>query len=96
MKYITVTNLTLDLWLDYVKPAFGDDVAPEKLADEITHCMTVACFNADRSSSDHAVNVRNEAVQMLYQMTVSAAYRHETKQGIIDLAAAMTKLLQGT
>lgn len=94
---VTVSNLTLDLWLNYVRPVlreanmleevpmkddwheFTGEVTDSALADELEHCMTVACFNAHQSG-------REEAVQLLYQLSVSIQYRPAT-------AAAMTALL---
>lgn len=90
-KHVKVSNLTLSLWLDYVRPALGKDTAPANVADEIEHCMTIACFNAhyrDRYAS------RAEAIQLLYQLTVSVAYRPETRDAMIDLSANLTSALQ--
>ena len=105
-KYVSVSNLTLDLWLDYVKPAIamhginfvrfddrGAAIADETIADEISHCMTVACFNANRSHANHDENVRAEAVQMLYQLLVSVKYRAATSDAMLDLHAAMVSAL---
>ena len=103
-KFVSVSNLTLDLWLDYVKPALhetdivsfddrGACMAEETIADEITHCMTVACFNANRSHTNHNDNIRAEAVQMLYQLAVSCKYRKATSDAMLDLHASLVKVL---
>lgn len=90
MKYISVSNLTLDLWLNYVKPAYGSDTAPEDVADEISHCMTVACFNAHQGGRYQTIE---EALQMLYQLAVSAKYRKATSDAMLTLAASMVRTL---
>ena len=91
-KHITVSNLTLDLWLDYVKPALGSDTAPAEIADEISHCMTAACFNTEYKGNNHDENVRREALQMLYQIAVSIKYR-EFKGEMLMLHNHMVQLL---
>ena len=109
-KNITVSNLTLDLYLDYVRDAaMAADileettntegrkiyVIEEAAAEEIAHCMTVACFNANNDSEErtHEQYVENEARQMLYQMEVSIKYRHETAETMTALLAALTAIL---
>ena len=93
MKYISVSNLTLSLWCDYVKPAFGADMADDAIADEISHCMTVACFNVNHAIEGHDNYVRAEAIQMLYQLAVSIKYRHATADTMLDLHANLVKIL---
>lgn len=112
-KNISVSNLTLDLYLDYVRPAaraagileevharddwheFTAEVTEETAAAEIAHCMTVACFNANKDGEErtHEQFVKNEARQMLYQMEVSMEYRHEAAETIKALYDAMTAML---
>lgn len=103
-KSVSVSNLTLDLWLDYVRPVLRDagmleevpakddwheytaEVIDEATADEITHCMTVACFNAHGAGKYATIE---EAAQLVYQMEVSAKYRKETAEVIATIRAAL-------
>lgn len=103
-KSVSVSNLTLDLWLDYVRPVLRDagmleevpakddwheytaEVIDEATADEITHCMTVACFNAHDAGKYATIE---EAAQLVYQMEVSAMYRKETAEVIATVRAAL-------
>ena len=96
-KPVTVSNLTLNLWLDYVRPAlqaismleevpskddwheYTAEVIDEATANEITHCMTTACFNAHGAGK---YSTMEEAAQMIYQLEVSAKYRHDTAETI--------------
>ena len=87
---IRVSNLTLDLYLDYVLPAAikagiveeisinggKDHVAEEALAAEIESDMRCACFNAgyDGIERTHDEYIAHEAEQMLYQIDVSIKY----------------------
>lgn len=90
-KSVSVSNLTLDMWLDCVRPAlkaadmlekvparddwheYTAEVIDETTAEEIAHCMTVACFNAHQAGK---YSVADEAAQMLYQLDVSIEYAH--------------------
>ena len=92
-KYVSVSNLTLSLWLDYVKPAFGSDTAPANIADEISHCMTTACFNVNHAIEGHENYTRAEAIELLYQLAVSIKYRHATSDAMLDLHAGLVKVL---
>lgn len=96
-KSITVSNLTLSLWLEFVRPVlrtmnmleevpakdnwheYTAEVIDEATADEITHCMTVACFNAHGKGKYATIE---EAAQTVYQMEVSATYRKTTSDAI--------------
>ena len=85
-KSISVSNLTLDLYLHHVRPAaikaglledaITEDGKPyhiteEAVAKEIESAMRCACFNAER--------VADEAEQMLYQLGVSIKYCNDSK-----------------
>lgn len=92
-KSVTVSNLTLSLWLDYVRPVlrglglledvpakddwheYTAEVIEETVADELEHCMTVACFNAH---GQWKYTTLEEAAQTVYQMEVSVKYRKGT------------------
>ena len=96
-KSVTVSNLTLSLWLHFVRPVlrsmnmleevpakddwheYTAEVIDEATADEITHCMTVACFNAHGKGKYATIE---EAAQTVYQMEVSATYRKATSDAI--------------
>ena len=83
MQYVSVSNLTLDLWLDYVKPLTSDGKLPAPAAEELTHCMTTACFNAHQREGE-----RGEVQWLLYNLSVSIKYRAAT-------ASAMRRILRG-
>lgn len=103
-KPVSVSNLTLYLWLDFVRPVLRDagmleevpaqdewheytsEVIEEATADEIAHCMTVACFNAHGAGKYATIE---EAAQLVYQMEVSAKYRKETAEVIATIRAAL-------
>lgn len=92
MKHVTVRNLTLNLWLDFVKCAVGSDIVDERLADEIDHCMTAACFNSHQTGKYAAID---EAAQTVYQMDVSIKYRKETAEQMKIIRAALAeKIIQ--
>ena len=94
-KCIRVSNLTLDLYLDYVLPAAikagiveeisinggKDHVAEESIAAEIESDMRCACFNAgnDGIERNHEEYIAHEAEQMLYQLDVSLKYCKDSK-----------------
>ena len=94
-KTIRVSNLTLDLYLDYVLPAAikagiveeisinggKDHVAEESIAAEIESDMRTACFNAgyDGIERNHEEYIAHEAEQMLYQIEVSLKYCKDSK-----------------
>lgn len=96
-KSITVSNLTLSLYLHFVRPVlrsldmleevpakddwheYTAEVIDEATAEEITHCMTVACFNAHGKGKYATIE---EAAQTVYQMEVSAKYRKATSDAI--------------
>lgn len=89
-KSVSVSNLTLSLWLHFVRPVLRDlgmmeevpekddrheytaEVIDEAVADDLEHCMTVACFNAHGKGKYSTVE---EAAQMVYQLEVSVKYR---------------------
>lgn len=99
-KSVSVSNLTLDLWLDFVRPVLRNagmmeevpardnwheytaEVIDEAVADELTHCMTVACFNSHGAGKYSTIE---EAAQMVCQMEVSAKYRQATSETIAAL-----------
>ena len=94
-KCIRVSNLTLDLYLDYVLPAAikagiveeisinggKDHVAEESIAAEIESDMRCACFNAgnDGIERNHEEYIAHEAEQMVYQLDVSIKYCKDSK-----------------
>jgi len=96
-KSVTVSNLTLSLWLHFVRPVlrqenmleevpmkdewheFIGEVIDEAVADELEHCMTVACFNAHGNGK---YTTLEEAAQMIYQLEVSGKYRQATAEAI--------------
>lgn len=114
-KSVSVSNLTLSLWLHFVRPVLRDlgmmeevpakdewheytaEVIDEKTADEIEHCMTVACFNAHGSGK---YTTLEEAAQTVYQMEISVKYRKGTadvirairEQLAYKVAEAVTKM----
>ena len=65
-KYISVSNLTLSLWLDFVRPAL------------------------------RAVNMLEEAKQMLYQIEVSIKYRTATREALAILHEALAAKIAET
>ena len=103
-KSVCVSNLTLDIWLDFVRPVLRDagmleevpaqdgqhkytaKVIEEAIADEIAHCMTVACFNAHGAGKYATVE---EAAQLVYQLEVSAKYRKKTAEAIATIRPAL-------
>lgn len=103
-KSITVTNLTLDLWMQFVRPAlraadmleevpakddwheYTAEVIDEAIADEIAHCMKVACFNAHGNGKYTTIE---EAAQMVYQMEVSIKYRPITAEALTVIKEAI-------
>ena len=85
-KSISVSNLTLDLYLHHVRPAaikaglledaITEDGKPyhiteEAVAKEIESGMRCACFNAE--------HIADEAEQMIYQIDVSIKYCKDSK-----------------
>ena len=94
-KTIRISNLTLDLYLDYVLPAAikagiveeisinggKDHIAEELIAKEIEDDMRCACFNAgnDGIERNHEEYIAHEAEQMLYQIDVSLKYCKDIK-----------------
>lgn len=117
-KSISVSNLTLDLYLDYVRPAalaagileataahddrLGDYtvyITDAAAADEIAHCMYVACIGAgnDGIERTHAEYVRHEAERMADALQVSIKYDiHHTAETITALYEALDALLNPT
>lgn len=110
-KNVTVSNLTLNLWLDFVRPAlraanmleevpgkdewheFTAEVIEEATAEEIAHCMTVACFNAH---GDDEFTSIEEAKQMIYQLEVSIKYRPATAESLATLREALAAKIAET
>lgn len=110
-KSISVSNLTLDLWLDFVRPAlqsvnmldevpakdewheYTAEVIDAETAKEITHCMTVACFNAHAANEFISIE---EAKQMLYQIDVSIEYRTDTREDLQTLREALAAKIAET
>lgn len=108
-KCVSVSNLTLNLWLDFVRPAlraanmleevpakdewheFTAEVIEEATAEEIAHCMTVACFNAH--GDDEFASIE-EAKQMVYQLEVSIKYRPATAESLNTLRESIYKIIQ--
>lgn len=101
---VTVSNLTLSLWLDFVRPAlrslnmleevpakddtheYTAEVIEEATAEELTHCMTVACFNAHGNGKYATLE---EAAQMVYQLEVSIKYRPATAEALATVRNAL-------
>ena len=110
-KNVTVSNLTLNLWLDFVRPAlraanmleevpakdewheFTAEVIEAETAEEIAHCMTVACFNAHGNNEYASLE---EAKQMLYQIEVSIKYRTATREALATLREALAAKIAET
>lgn len=110
-KSVSVSNLTLDLWLDFVRPAlravnmleevpakdewheFTAEVIEAEAAEEIAHCMTVACFNAH---GDNEYASLEEAKQMVYQLEVSIKYRPATAESLATLREALAAKIAET
>lgn len=110
-KHVSVSNLTLNLWLDFVHPAlraanmleevpamdewheFTAEVIEAETAEEIAHCMTVACFNAH---GDNEYASLEEAKQMLYQIEVSIKYRTATREALATLREALAAKIAET
>lgn len=110
-KHITVSNLTLNLWLNYVKPAaiaagimeevpahdehVGDYTilrTDETAADEIAHCMYIACMNSHNYYGEYTSEA--EARHMLYQLEVSIKYDlHNTAETVTALYNALFAML---
>ncbi len=103
-KPVTVSNLTLSLWLDFVRPVlrslnmleevpakddtheYTAEVIEEATAEEITHCMTVSCFNAHGNGKYATLE---EAAQMVYQMEVSIEYRPAIAETLATIRNAL-------
>lgn len=110
-KSVSVSNLTLELWLDFVRPAlravnmlkevpakdewhdFTAEVIEEATAEEIAHCMTVACFNAH--GNDEFASIE-EAKQMIYQLEISMKYRPATAEALATLREALAAKIAET
>ena len=110
-KSVSVSNLTLNLWLDFVRPAlrtsdmleevpakdewheYTAEVIEEATAEEIAHCMTVACFNAHGNDKYASIE---EAKQMLYQIEVSIKYRTNTAEALTILREALAAKIAET
>lgn len=114
-KPISVSNLTLDLYLDYVKPAalaagileataahdasWGDYTiytTDAAAADEIAHCMYVACMGAgnDGIERTHTEYVRHEAERIMDALQVSIKYDiHHAAEIVTALYEALNALL---
>lgn len=89
--FVNVSNLTTDLWTEFVVPALNDLTAVPAVADELEHCMTVACFNAHQGGKYATIE---EAKQMLYQMDVSIKYRPATAENMATIRAAMVAIIE--
>lgn len=110
-KHVSVSNLTLNLWLDFVRPAlravnmleevpakdewheFTAEMIEAETAEEIAHCMTVACFNAHGNNEYASLE---EAKQMLYQIEVSIKYRTATREALATLREALAAKIAET
>lgn len=108
-KTIRVSNLTLDLYLDYVLPAAikagiveeisvngGKDYTTEEaVAAEIETNMRCACFNAgyDGVQRTHEEYIAHEADQMLYQIDVSLKYSKDSK--VVEALQALRDAMTG-
>ena len=110
-KSVSVSNLTMHLWLDFVRPAlravnmleevpakdewheFTAEMIEEATAEEIAHCMTVACFNAQ--GNDEFASIE-EAKQMVYQLEVSIKYRPATAESLATLREALAAKIAET
>ncbi len=103
-KSVSVSNLTLNLWLDFVRPAlreigalekvqakddwhmFAAEVMDEEIADEIAHCMYLACVN---THSVGKYSSADEAAQMVYQLKASTVYKKDIACHLVFLYAAI-------
>lgn len=110
-KHVSVSNLTSNLWLDFVRPAlravnmleevpakdewheFTAEMIEAETAEEIAHCMTVACFNAHGNNEYASLE---EAKQMLYQIEVSIKYRTATREALATLREALAAKIAET
>lgn len=110
-KHITVSNLTLNLWLDFVRPALrAVNMLEEVPAKDEWHEFTAEVIEAETAKEiAHCMTVAcfnahgnneyaslEEAKQMLYQIEVSIKYRTATREALATLREALAAKIAET